>query len=110
VHFAAHRLPRCYPPTQSEATTDKTSRIVQDAFNPFSYAEVSEETGHAIASEIKGGGAMSSPVVLITGALTGIGRVAAFTFAQEGAQVERCVHPRGWSDQRRLMRFIETRG
>ena len=30
---------------------------------------------------------MSSPVVLITGALTGVGRAAAFTFAQEGAQV-----------------------
>jgi NAD(P)-dependent dehydrogenase (short-subunit alcohol dehydrogenase family) len=30
---------------------------------------------------------MSSPVVLITGALTGIGRAAAFMFAQEGAQV-----------------------
>src|SRR3984893_1430602 len=30
---------------------------------------------------------MSSPVVLITGALTGIGRAAAFTFAQDGAQV-----------------------
>jgi NAD(P)-dependent dehydrogenase (short-subunit alcohol dehydrogenase family) len=30
---------------------------------------------------------MSSPVVLITGALTGIGRAAAFVFAQEGASV-----------------------
>jgi NAD(P)-dependent dehydrogenase (short-subunit alcohol dehydrogenase family) len=30
---------------------------------------------------------MSSPVVLITGALTGIGRAAALIFAQEGAQV-----------------------
>jgi NAD(P)-dependent dehydrogenase (short-subunit alcohol dehydrogenase family) len=30
---------------------------------------------------------MSSPVVLITGALTGIGRAAAFIFAQEGARV-----------------------
>jgi NAD(P)-dependent dehydrogenase (short-subunit alcohol dehydrogenase family) len=30
---------------------------------------------------------MSSPVVLITGALTGIGRAAAFIFAQDGAQV-----------------------
>ena len=30
---------------------------------------------------------MTSPVVLITGALTGIGRAAAFMFAQEGAQV-----------------------
>src|SRR5438270_2137177 len=33
------------------------------------------------------GGAMSSPVVLITGALTGIGRAAAVIFAQEGAKV-----------------------
>src|SRR5258708_5943056 len=31
--------------------------------------------------------AMSSPVVLITGALTGIGRAAAIIFAQEGAHV-----------------------
>jgi NAD(P)-dependent dehydrogenase (short-subunit alcohol dehydrogenase family) len=31
--------------------------------------------------------AMSSPVVLITGALTGIGRAAAIIFAQEGARV-----------------------
>ena len=30
---------------------------------------------------------MSSPVVLITGALTGIGRAAAMIFAQEGADV-----------------------
>jgi NAD(P)-dependent dehydrogenase (short-subunit alcohol dehydrogenase family) len=30
---------------------------------------------------------MSSPVVLITGALTGIGRAAAMIFAQEGAQI-----------------------
>src|SRR3982074_16321 len=32
-------------------------------------------------------GFMSSPVVLITGALTGIGRAAAIIFAQEGAHV-----------------------
>src|SRR6202171_2746827 len=37
--------------------------------------------------QIKGGSAMSSPVVLITGALTGIGRAAAVIFAQEGAHV-----------------------
>src|SRR5580658_7540498 len=30
---------------------------------------------------------MSSPVVLITGALTGIGRAPAFAFAKEGARV-----------------------
>ena len=30
---------------------------------------------------------MSSPVVLITGALTGIGRAAAIIFAQEGAHI-----------------------
>src|ERR1700722_1353121 len=33
------------------------------------------------------GSAMSSPVVLITGALTGIGRATAFAFAKEGARV-----------------------
>src|SRR5438093_4235580 len=37
--------------------------------------------------EIQGMGFMSSPVVLITGALTGIGRAAAVIFAQEGAHV-----------------------
>src|ERR1700735_1568135 len=38
-------------------------------------------------TEINGGSAMSSPVVLITGALTGIGRATAFAFAKEGARV-----------------------
>jgi NAD(P)-dependent dehydrogenase (short-subunit alcohol dehydrogenase family) len=37
--------------------------------------------------QIKGGSAMSSPVVLITGALTGIGRATAVAFAKEGAHV-----------------------
>jgi NAD(P)-dependent dehydrogenase (short-subunit alcohol dehydrogenase family) len=37
--------------------------------------------------QIKEAVAMSSPVVLITGALTGIGRAAAVVFAQEGARV-----------------------
>jgi len=37
--------------------------------------------------QIKEEVAMSSPVVLITGALTGIGRAAAVVFAQEGAHV-----------------------
>src|SRR6266852_5746878 len=37
--------------------------------------------------KIKGGSAMNSQVVLITGALTGIGRAAAIIFAQEGAYV-----------------------
>jgi len=40
-----------------------------------------------MVSSIEGGRAMNSPVVLITGALTGIGRAAAFIFAQDGAQV-----------------------
>src|SRR6202046_2827597 len=39
------------------------------------------------ASQIQEGEAMSSPVVLITGALTGIGRAAALSFAQEGARL-----------------------
>ena len=30
---------------------------------------------------------MSKPIVLITGALTGIGRAAAFAFAREGARI-----------------------
>src|SRR6266404_3681825 len=37
--------------------------------------------------KIKGGSAMNSQVVLITGALTGIGRAAAIIFAQEGAHI-----------------------
>jgi NAD(P)-dependent dehydrogenase (short-subunit alcohol dehydrogenase family) len=37
--------------------------------------------------EINGGSAMNSPVVLITGALTGIGHAAAVVFAKEGARV-----------------------
>src|SRR5258705_2610042 len=40
-----------------------------------------------MVSSFEGGRAMSSPVVLITGALTGIGRAAAFIFAQDGARV-----------------------
>src|SRR5271156_3945815 len=35
----------------------------------------------------KGVVAMSSPVVLVTGALTGIGRATALAFAQDGARV-----------------------
>src|SRR5277367_266486 len=45
--------------------------------------------------EINGGSAMSSPVVLITGGLTGIGRATAFAFAAEGAQVV----VSGWRDE-----------
>jgi len=37
--------------------------------------------------QIKEAVAMSSPVVLITGALTGIGRATALAFAHEGAVV-----------------------
>src|SRR6202030_750381 len=40
-----------------------------------------------MGSQIKEIVVMSSPVVLITGALTGIGRAAAIVFAQEGAHI-----------------------
>ena len=40
--------------------------------------------GHPIVLELGGRRANRSPVVLITGALTGIDRAAAFTSAQEG--------------------------
>ena len=40
---------------------------------------------------------MSSPVVLITGALTGIGRAAAIIFAQEGAHIV-VVPPSQWME------------
>src|SRR6202050_4781961 len=50
---------------------------------------ISGVISHALPAwvEINGGSAMSSPVVLITGALTGIGRAAAAVFAREGARV-----------------------
>src|ERR1700733_15373852 len=39
------------------------------------------------AGGVSRGHAMSSPVILITGALTGIGRAAAFAFAADGARI-----------------------
>src|ERR1700684_820035 len=50
---------------------------------------ISGVISHALPAwvEINAGSAMSSPVVLITGALTGIGHAAAVEFAKEGARV-----------------------
>jgi NAD(P)-dependent dehydrogenase (short-subunit alcohol dehydrogenase family) len=51
---------------------------------------------------------MSSPVVLITGALTGIGRAAAMIFAQEGARV--VVSGRRDQQGQELVAELEARG
>ena len=44
---------------------------------------------------------MSSPVVLITGALTGIGRATALAFANEGARV--VISGRGEEEGKKLL-------
>src|SRR5882762_9336751 len=56
----------------------------------LSYPErptASQSCSGRMGRKLMEGRAMSSPVVLITGALTGIGRAAAVIFAQEGARV-----------------------
>src|SRR3989442_8383971 len=59
-------------------------------------------------SRSNGGSDMSSPVVLITGALTGIGRGAAMIFAQEGAHV--VVSGRRDKEGRELVAELKTLG
>jgi NAD(P)-dependent dehydrogenase (short-subunit alcohol dehydrogenase family) len=66
---------------QPHHPTIATGTIPEAAFDEFSV--MPELHGF----QIKGGSAMSSPVVLITGALTGIGRATAVAFANEGARV-----------------------
>src|ERR1700688_5046486 len=57
-------------------------------------------------SPIKERVAMSSPVVLITGALTGVGRAAAIIFAQEGAHIV----VSGRRDKKGLALVVELQG
>jgi NAD(P)-dependent dehydrogenase (short-subunit alcohol dehydrogenase family) len=58
--------------------------------------------------QIKGGSAMSSPVVLITGALTGIGRATAIAFAKEGARV--VISGRREEEGKKLVAELRTLG